>query len=712
MNTHPLPRAISWLVLPLLISLETVYSADEHQQVENENRDLVTLAKWYDPAFWLTVDGKPPGMNWEFDNEEIRLVKPRGGSGSLLSQPLPKNFELSWKWKLNAGTNSGLKYRVQKSGSKWLGLEFQMIDEKPKSSSKSSTASIYDLVAPLKEKVLHPAGTWNHSKVIASGDKIQHYLNNQLVAEAITQGPNWDSEIAKSKFWGVSNFGRISNDQRIMLTDHGGKVIFKDFQGSTLAEPGPVVPVKSGPYLANGIRNGWVDQTSAVIWTRTTQNAQIKQSGSQFIQIGESVYRRLAQSGTAEECLESQLPDGATLSEMIGACPGVSGEVRLSYFPEKQTKAIKSTKWKSTSAKDDFTAQWHIKDLVPDRQYAVIIEARASGSQNLTAVYRGSLRTAPSINQKKSINFCMTTCHDFFRRDDGFSGHKIYPSMTRLQPDFMVHAGDIEYYDKPQPWALTLELMRFKWSRIFSLPNNRQFYGTHTSYFIKDDHDTLKNDCWPGQRYGSVTFEQGKQLFNLEQFPSKPQRYQTIQWGPDLQIWLLEGRDFRSPNTMMDGPEKTILGSKQKEWLAETLQASKAQFKIIFSPTPIVGPDRRNKKDNHANETFAHEGEQLRRMIASVEGAIVFCGDRHWQYASVDRTNGLWEFGCGPGSEKHQFGWREGELHPSHEFLRVAGGFLSGELTYPFGDQAAPQLSLRHHKVTGEVVSEFNFTDQ
>ena len=90
----------------------------------------------------------------------------------------------------------------------------------------------------------------------------------------------------------------------------------------------------------------------------------------------------------------------------------------------------------------------------------------------------------------------------------------------------------------------------------------------------------------------------------------------------------------------------------------------------------------------------------------------IFCGDRHWQYASKDRDTDLWEFGCGPGSEKHQLGWREGELHPLHQFLRVAGGFLSGQLTYGRDDATSPTLTLRHHKVSGEVVSEFNFATE
>jgi alkaline phosphatase D len=130
---------------------------------------------------------------------------------------------------------------------------------------------------------------------------------------------------------------------------------------------------------------------------------------------------------------------------------------------------------------------------------------------------------------------------------------------------------------------------------------------------------------------------------------------------------------------------------------------------LIFSPTPIVGPDRAGKKDNHANEVFAFEGNELRSELSKHDGAVVFCGDRHWQYASVDEKHGLWEFGCGPGSEKHQLGWKKGDRRPIHRFLRVAGGFLSGELSYQDEEREHPQLAIRHHKVSGAEVSRFVF---
>ena len=111
--------------------------------------------------------------------------------------------------------------------------------------------------------------------------------------------------------------------------------------------------------------------------------------------------------------------------------------------------------------------------------------------------------------------------------------------MAGLQPDFYVHTGDIEYMDKPTPYALTEALMRFKWNRLFSLPFQRDFFARHTSYFMKDDHDVGFDDSYPGRDYGAVSFERGLEIFDTEQFPVHPKHYKTIRWGKDLQIWIV-----------------------------------------------------------------------------------------------------------------------------------------------------------------------------
>ena len=141
-----------------------------------------------------------------------------------------------------------------------------------------------------------------------------------------------------------------------------------------------------------------------------------------------------------------------------------------------------------------------------------------------------------------------------------------------------------------------------------------------------------------------------------------------------------------------------------KRWLKQSLLASAAHFKILISPNPIVGPDRRTKSDNHSNAAFATEGREFRRWVQAnrLTNLVVICGDRHWQYHSVDPETGLNEFSVGPMSDSHADG-SPGENKKYHRFHRVKGGFLSVSLE---GSVNAARLILRHHDVQGNVVYE------
>ncbi|GAG54498.1 unnamed protein product [marine sediment metagenome] len=374
--------------------------------------------------------------------------------------------------------------------------------------------------------------------------------------------------------------------------------------------------------MANGIKIGEVDSTSAIIWVRLTKHPERNVSGMPFPKRknprdaknrGEYVY---------------------DIEKMEAVVPGVEGQVRFTYWPAGSKKQKKSTAWQPVLQDKDFTCQMKIGGLLPGMKYLIMAKGRCCQDSEVTCKVEGGFKTAPKADTPAKICFTVVTGQNYMNRDDSKNGHKIYPKMLGLDPDFFVHTGDIEYYDKPGPYADNVELARFKWNRMYAMPFQRAFHNKTASYFIKDDHDTLKNDCWPGQSYGDLTWENGLAIFR-EQVPMGDKTYRTVRWGKDLQIWLIEGRDYRSPNPMPDGPEKTILGKEQKERLFRTVKESDATFRVLISPTPIIGPDRGRKNDNHANVGFSHEGNELREFIASQENMYIVCGDRHWQYVSV-----------------------------------------------------------------------------
>jgi alkaline phosphatase D len=310
-------------------------------------------------------------------------------------------------------------------------------------------------------------------------------------------------------------------------------------------------------------------------------------------------------------------------------------------------------------------------------------------------------KTPPDPEISKKIVFAASTCQGYPDQDLP-GGYKIYPFLESLDLDFFVHAGDIVYYDN---LAKNKKMAHYHWDRMFSLPTNKSFHSKVTSYFEKDDHDAWFNDSYRGIEtsfMGSFTFDQGLEVFRQE-MPIKDKTYRTFQWGKDLQIWLVEGRDYRSPNTMKDGPEKTIWGKDQMEWFKRTVSASEATFKILISPTPVIGPDRPTKKDNHSNKGFFYEGENIRKFISSQPNMYVICGDRHWQYVSKHRKYGIIEFSIGPNSMEHAGGWKQDNVKPEHLYLNVVGGTM----TVTIDPKDTPRIIVRHYDVDGNELNKF-----
>ena len=347
------------------------------------------------------------------------------------------------------------------------------------------------------------------------------------------------------------------------------------------------------------------------------------------------------------------------------------------------------------SAETDFSALVKVANLTADTEYEVRTSARAIGSE-IASTLSGKFRTLPD-EVKSSFRLAVGTCQDFPDRD-GPHGFDLYRTMLQRNTNAFVMAGDVVYYDK---LARSVPLAYYHWQRTYGLPTLVNFHRQVPTYFLKDDHDTYVNDTWPGTRFKwteEFTFEDGQRIFKQQTGLPSP-AYRTFTIGKELQVWLMEGRDYRSPNNAPDGPEKSIWGTEQKAWLAKSLAESSAKFKVLISPTPIVGPDRENKKDNHSNDVFATEGNEIRKLLATYPNLVSVCGDRHWQYHSVDPATGLHEFSVGPASDRHAGGWNPKEFREDiHRFLRVAGGYLEIELS---GNADGRTLTLRHLDTAG-----------
>ena len=453
--------------------------------------------------------------------------------------------------------------------------------------------------------------------------------------------------------------------------------------------------VANAAHMAMGFKVGEVTQSSAIVWTRVTRDAERNWNGVRPAQKREPQQREY-------------VPSPIKIEDREGAVPGAAGEVRVIYFRNDVKGGPKQmTDWVGVKAEKDFSHQFHLNNLEPKANYSLKVEARDDASDNNPAVMEGEFRTPAPKDQWQNVTFTVVTGQSYWDLDHK-NGYHIYPAMQSLDPDFIVPTGDTVYLDSESPRARTVGLARYHWHRMYSLPRHIAFHQQVPGYWEKDDHDAWCNDCWPTMKapwMNPLTFKEGCEVFR-EQVPMGEKTYRTQRWSKGLQIWMVEGRDFRAPNTMPDGPDKLIWGKEQRDWLLKSIVASDADFRVLISPTPIVGPDRAHgKNDNLSNAAFATAGNFFRDWTAEhkLKNFYVCCGDRHWQYLSIDPKTKLHEFSCGPASDIHAGGspGRDPEVQPFH---RVKGGFLSVSISQ---NQNQPQIAFRHHDVHGKVVNEF-----
>ena len=443
--------------------------------------------------------------------------------------------------------------------------------------------------------------------------------------------------------------------------------------------------------LGMGLRVGEVTQDSAVIWTRITREKERVWDGFR-----EPKGRSLSE------------PSKVPIDSRDGAMPGAPGEVRVTVEAVDVSEPWRTQfDWTPVLQERDFVHQLSVAGLRPGQTYRVFIEARPPGGDEPTATTTGSFGTPAAAGQWQDTSFGVVTGM-MYRDLDHREGFHIYSAMQQLDLDFIVPTGDTVYYDNEPPRAKSVALARYHWHRMYSLPRHIEFHRNVPGYWEVDDHDSWLDDCWPGKRtrlMGPLTFEQGYAVFR-EQVPLGGQpTHRTVRWGQGLQVWLVEGRLYRSPNNAHDGPNKSIWGKEQRDWLMRSILESDADFKVLVSPTPIIGPDRSRKADNHANDAFAWEGNLFRRWTAEhkLDNLFICCGDRHWQYLSIDPKTKLHEFSCGPASDEHA-GGSPGEAPEIQPFHRVNGGFLEVAVTR---EEEQPTIYFRHRDVRGAVQNEF-----
>ena len=416
---------------------------------------------------------------------------------------------------------------------------------------------------------------------------------------------------------------------------------------------------------------------------------------------------------------------------------GIRGAGGWAYFEIADNPAFRNprrTEWIEAVPKTDFIVKLKVAGLEPATRYHYRLHYGPK-KENTRASETATFRTLAGKDKAAAYSFAIVTGMNYsffyytgaYGRTKPYSGpdkHLGYPaleSIRKLKPDFFIGTGDNVYYDHPghRGRAQTQHELRKKHHEQYSQPRFLDLFRNVATYWMKDDHDHRfddsdqvnpvrighakqlpyypKTNIWEGESGSGFAPLHGlgvrvfrEQLPVVDPNDPKAVTYRTYRVSRDLQIWFVEGRDYRSPNDMPDGPWKTIWGGEQKAWLKRTIKESDAAFKLLVSATPMVGPDSSDKRDNHANiNGFRHEGDEFFRWLAgngiSPKQFFFACGDRHWQYHAIHPA-GFEEFSTGalvdanaiigsfPGDANTTD--PEGKIKQPYHSPEASGGFL------------------------------------
>jgi hypothetical protein len=187
---------------------------------------------------WARRDGTThPG--WDVVDGALHR---KAGGGDLYYQYELADFELRFQWKISAGGNSGLKYRVRDYNGSWLGCEYQLLDDNANRDA-NKTAGLYDVIDPPDFKPVVKPEVWNDSRIVVCGNCIEHWLNGIRTVSVTVGSPAWKKAVAASKFANNPDFGE-NRVGRLFLQDHGDEVWFREIVLVPLS--GPDSWVRSG----------------------------------------------------------------------------------------------------------------------------------------------------------------------------------------------------------------------------------------------------------------------------------------------------------------------------------------------------------------------------------------------------------------------------------------------------------------------------------
>ena len=335
----------------------------------------------------------------------------------------------------------------------------------------------------------------------------------------------------------------------------------------------------------------------------------------------------------------------------------------------------------------------------------------------------GRFKTAPADRRDVSFVWGGDVAGQGFGINPDDGGMFTYATMAKHNPDFLIHSGDTIYADGvitaevklpdgkiwknitiPEKAKVAETLDEFRAAHKYNMLDEhvRAFNAQVPVFGQWDDHEVTNN--WSLSKQLPAAYKERDitllaaraarayhEMYPLRENLVEPGRvYRTLNYGPHLDVFMLDERSYRGPNgpNLQEtyGPDAYFIGPDQLAWLKRALLASKATWKVIASDMPlsiIVYDDAPNKKGSEALAQGDGPARGRELEIADLLRFIKTSGvlNTVWLTADVHYTAANYY-----NPDKAQFQ----DFEPFWEFVSGpfhAGTFGPGEMDNTFGPE-------------------------
>lgn len=362
-----------------------------------------------------------------------------------------------------------------------------------------------------------------------------------------------------------------------------------------------------------------------------------------------------------------------------------------------------------TTAETDFTVSIPLEGLVPATRYRYYIKIGKLGADaqigEAELAAKGDFTTLPEAKTSTAVTFAWSgDLGGQERCRQGPAGYPIFDQLRKQGLDFFLFLGDTIYSDNPCPsppnepgadfTASTLAQYRARHRYQRGAESLRRFLEYVPVYVTWDDHEVRNNFSGPFDEQMPAGRQALREYWPIASPPQDPDRlYRAARFGADLELLMLDTRQYRSRNADPDGPAKTMLGAQQLQWLLDGLRTSTATWKVVVTTVPLSIPKGGGTpvpgNDGWAGGPDGTGFERERQVIVDailtnkVKNVVFLAGDVHLVQANSYDVNqdgvvDFHEFVAGPLSA------RPGRLTPPSPTLHPKN-LINEEGYYNFG---------------------------